>query len=175
MSTPEIQCPAGIQSAQDCSAFPNTFWDGTNCHCCGTQGNSYAGSQGCLTCPANTPCGTPSPYCSGTTSAGTTCVQDPVTRTYSVKCAGGCGGSCAGSCGIGEWFAFSKCSGTLAANKCEPSVSQWKSWIVYGGILLILLLILLIVVFTGGSSKPVKLSVPAITVTSLGTPVAVQS
>lgn len=155
MSSTRI-CPEVVATQQACINYPNSVWDGTKCVCCNT-GTHYANTSdgNCLPCGPNARCGDGNGYCSETNNPA--CIQNPNTQKYELACTPGtCTGKCTGSCGIGEWLTFSICSRDTMTNtnSCRPSISQWKSWIVYIGIFLLFLFLIIIIVAATRRSSP---------------------
>ena len=179
MNPLEVPCPSGVQgSPTGCQGVPNAFWDGTTCHCCGTQGTTFVGPQGCQACATDSKCGDGLGYCSGTVPQGARCIQDPNTRKWTVDCGTQgtvCEGPCHGPCGWGEWFTFSECRGTTSGNTCEASISQWKSWLFYGVIIVLLLILVIVLATIGKPSKTTKITSTNVTTTTPVMTTAVQS
>jgi hypothetical protein len=161
-------CPSSITTQSACNANPNSVWNSSansgagECVCCATDGSSYINTSTytCTACGSNAKCGDGNGYCNGTTGDSTIqCVQNTTTDKWSYQCpSNACTGVCGpGSCGIKEWFLFSKCSkdSTTGFYQCGFSITQWKSILVYIGII-ILLLIIIVVIFKALSRKPVN-------------------
>ena len=178
MSTPPA-CSSLITQAT-CAANPNSAWNSTEnvCVCCPTDGTQYINTTGttpvCTSCPSGTQCGSNGGYCNGTTgNSSVICTQNTATGQWAYTCpTGTCGGLCGpGSCGIKEWLMFSQCSknGTTGFYSCTFSITQWKSILVYVG-LIILLLILAFVLIKALGPKSSKISPLPSTTRPLGYP-----
>ena len=158
--TNQQTCPSNTNDQANCNQTPNAVWAGTSstmgtCNCCLTDGTTFVntaqtttGANPCQLCASTAMCGDQNGYCNGSTGqAGVPCIQDGTTFTWSPNCGATtlCGGQCSGSCGIGEWFAFQTCNKDTGNFACTFSWAQYKSWLVYGGILFLLILVFLII------------------------------
>ena len=157
-----------------CNQNPNSIWipsaDGRSgvCHCCRQDGTAYLdqneATAPCKACTQNTThCGDNGGFCKGGTgNPNIPCVQNPTTKRWAPQCTGICAGTCPGACGLSEWVAFSRCgiNTTTRNNQCRASISQWKSWLVYGLIFLFLILLIIIVVVVTRPRRPSQVHLP---------------